>query len=47
MAPLAPTQSELPFIVAQALVLVIFIVLGVVAVRLFHPEAKTAAPGSV
>jgi hypothetical protein len=43
LAPLAPTQSEPPFVVAQAAVLATFIALGIVAVRLFHPEAKTAA----
>jgi len=37
---LAPTQSEPPFAVAQALVLVIFIALGIFAVRWFHPEGK-------
>ena len=35
---LAPTQSEPPFIVAQAVVLVLFVVLGFLAVRAFHPE---------
>jgi hypothetical protein len=42
LAPLAPTQSEPPFLIAQAAVLATFIALGVVAVRLFHPEAKAA-----
>jgi len=37
---LAPTQKELPFKVAQILTLVLFIVLGVVAYRKFHPETK-------
>lgn len=36
---LAPTQSELPFVVTQAVVLLIFIALGVAAVRKFHPPA--------
>jgi hypothetical protein len=45
LQPLAPTQSEPPFIVAQSVVLLIFIVLGIVAVRNFHPEAKAAAEG--
>jgi hypothetical protein len=36
---LAPTQSEPPFVVAQGVVLVIFIVLGFMAVRKFHPPA--------
>jgi hypothetical protein len=42
LRPLAPTQSEPPFLVAQIVVLVIFIVLGIAAVRKFHPEAKAA-----
>jgi hypothetical protein len=37
LEPLAPTQSEPPFLVAQLAVLAIFIVLGVIAVRKFHP----------
>lgn len=36
---LAPTQSEPPFLVAQILVMAIFIVLGILAVRRFHPQA--------
>lgn len=36
---LAPRQSEPPFLVTQVFVLVIFIVLGIVAVRSFHPES--------
>jgi hypothetical protein len=35
---LAPTQAEPPFAIAQGIVLVIFIVLGIVAVRKFHPR---------
>ncbi len=35
---LAPTQSEPPFLVAQLLVLALFIVLGIFAVKKFHPE---------
>ncbi|MDX2204533.1 MAG: hypothetical protein NW223_17410 [Hyphomicrobiaceae bacterium] len=34
---LAPTQSEPPFLVAQLVVLGIFLVLGTLAVRRFHP----------
>ena len=41
LQPLAPTQSEPPFLVAQLVVMAIFIVLGVLAVRWFHP-AKAA-----
>lgn len=33
---LAPTQSEPPFLVAQTLALIVFIVLGVLAVKKFH-----------
>src|SRR5438045_2314055 len=35
---LAPTQSEPPFLVAELVVLAVFVVLGIVAVRGFHPE---------
>ena len=36
---LAPTQSEPPFLVAQGAVLILFLVLGFLAVRKFHPKA--------
>jgi hypothetical protein len=36
---LAPTQSEPPFLVAQGVVLIVFVVLGFLAVRKFHPKA--------
>jgi hypothetical protein len=36
---LAPTQTELPFIVAQGAVLGLFVVLGLLAARRFHPAA--------
>lgn len=39
---LAPTQSEPPFAIAQGVVLVIFVVLGLFAVRRFHPAAAAA-----
>jgi hypothetical protein len=39
LQPFAPTQSEPPFLVAQLLVLAIFLVLGFLAVRRFHPQA--------
>jgi hypothetical protein len=42
LQPLAPTQSEPPFLIAQAAVLVLFVVLGVVALLKFHPERATA-----
>ena len=42
---LAPTQSEPPFLVTQLVVLVLFIVLGIYAVKRFHPDTlqKSAA----
>jgi hypothetical protein len=40
---LAPTQSEPPFLVAQVVVLVVFIVLGIVAARKFHPGSRATA----
>jgi hypothetical protein len=38
LQPLAPTQSEPPFQIAQIIVLAIFVVLGFLAVRRFHPR---------
>ncbi len=35
---LAPTQSEPPFLIVQVIVLVIFVALGFLAARRFHPE---------
>jgi hypothetical protein len=43
LTPLAPTQSEPPFLIAQAVVLTIFVVLGGVALKTFHPEATAPA----
>jgi hypothetical protein len=40
---LAPTQSEPPFLIAQFAVLAVFIGLGVLAVRAFHPEEHALA----
>src|SRR5437660_12851730 len=37
LQPLAPTQSEPPFLIAQLVVLAIFIVTGIVAARRLHP----------
>ena len=34
---LAPTQSEPPFVIAQGLALVLFVALGIFALRRFHP----------
>ena len=36
---LAPTQSEPPFLIAQGIVLALFVWLGIVALRKFHPRA--------
>jgi hypothetical protein len=36
----APTQSAPPFLVTQLVVMAVFIVLGIVAARSFHPEAE-------
>jgi hypothetical protein len=41
LQPLAPTQSEPPFLVAQLVVMGLFILLGVLAVKRFHPEMAT------
>jgi len=40
---LAPTGTEPPFIVAQVIVMVAFIVLGVLGTRKFHPAAPAKA----
>jgi hypothetical protein len=39
---LAPTQAEPPFLIAQSLVLVAFVVVGFLAVRRFHPGPVAA-----
>jgi len=41
---LSPTQSEPPFLITQLVVLAIFILLGVWAVRSFYPAQRVAAP---
>jgi len=38
LQPLAPTQSEPPFLIAQSVVLIIFVVLGVAAAIRFRPD---------
>jgi hypothetical protein len=43
LQPLAPTGTEAPFIVAQGLVLVAFIVFTVFALRRFYPARDTTA----
>jgi hypothetical protein len=40
---LAPTQKEPPFLVAQLIVMALFIVLGIVAVKKFHIERVATA----
>jgi hypothetical protein len=37
---LAPTQTEAPFLLAQTLVLVLFVAAGALALRRFHPEPQ-------
>jgi hypothetical protein len=37
LQPLAPTQSEPAFLVAQIVVLIAFVALGIMAARRFHP----------
>jgi len=40
---IAPTQSELPFVLTQSAALVVFVVLGIIAVLRFHPADQIAA----
>ncbi|WP_026595584.1 hypothetical protein [Methyloferula stellata] len=42
LKPLAPTQSEPPFAIAQGAVLILFVLLGFLALRRFHPPIKPA-----
>jgi hypothetical protein len=46
LTSLAPTQSEPPFAIAQLVLLVAFIGLGVMAVRSFRPRAGVPALGA-
>lgn len=46
LAALAPTQSEPPFQIAQGIVLLLFVVGGIAAVRRFHPAAVAANSAS-
>jgi hypothetical protein len=39
---LAPTQSELPFLIAQIGALFVFVILGVIAEQRFHPHQVSA-----
>jgi len=41
--PLAPTGTEPPFLIAEGVLLVIFIVLGLIALIKFHPERQVVA----
>jgi len=43
LQPLAPTQSEPPFLVAQIVVLALFVVLGLLAVMRFRPQSANWA----
>ena len=43
LSRLAPTQSEPPFLVAQLIVMAIFVVLGILAAMRFHPAATRPA----
>jgi len=43
LQPIAPTQTETPFIIAQGLVLALFAVLGAAAAIKFHPGSRTFA----
>jgi hypothetical protein len=43
---LAPTQKEPPFLVVQLAVMVIFVALGVFAVKRFHPNQAVSAPAA-
>jgi hypothetical protein len=47
LSALAPTQSEPPFVITQVVVLLVFIALGVFAVRSFHPELNAPASRAV
>jgi hypothetical protein len=38
LKPLAPTQSEAPFLIAQLVVMGLFVLLGILAVKKFHPQ---------
>lgn len=40
---MAPTQSEPPFLVAQLVVMALFVVLGILAVKRFHGRATRGA----
>jgi hypothetical protein len=43
LSPLAPTQSEPPFVIAQVGLIAVFIVIGILSVRRYHPELRVPA----
>jgi hypothetical protein len=43
---LAPTQSEPAFVIAQSLVLVLFVVLAILLLRAFHPKPDASMLGT-
>jgi uncharacterized membrane protein SirB2 len=43
LTSLAPTQSEPPFLIAQLVVMALFIVLGIFAVNRFHVQRRGTA----
>jgi hypothetical protein len=45
LTPLAPTQSEPPFAIAQGAALVIFVILGIAAAIKFHPAPDISVYG--
>jgi hypothetical protein len=45
LSRLAPTQTEAPFLIAQAIVAALFVWIGVVAVRRFYPHALHSGIG--
>lgn len=47
LTALAPTGTEPPFAVVQLAVLVLYIALGVVAVRSFHPGERQPIPSAI
>jgi hypothetical protein len=46
LQPLAPTQSEPPFLIAELAVLAVFVVLGALALRRFHPALPVGGAGA-
>jgi hypothetical protein len=46
LQPLAPTQSEPPFLAVQIVVLIAFVVFGWMAVRRFHPAMAALGSGA-